>query len=586
MTAPGSLPDDPEASGRLLFATALLAGLVMRLFLLGRPDLFGPDEGIWAVAARNLVEGGAPQLFGLSAEPLGAPSGVPVFFPALLSVVVRVFGAQEWAIRLPSVFAGLLGAFLLERVVKRGYGQPAGHLAGAFAALFPPLVLASRAATVEPTLVALGLAGVIFGLRAFEEDHPGEGALAGLSFGLGFLAKGDAVFLFLGPLLVALLARPYLFSLGRTKRSLALLLGAFALTGGSHLLLSVVAGSGVPKPLLDSFFGVPGRGLYAASGTAFGADLKTVVGALFLFIPMAGLGVAHLLREVGEPEIASGATGGQRRLPHGVLWGVFGLQLLLVVAAAGKLSLSSIPVLPALAAFAGLGAALLLTPAAEPRTRRKEIGISVTAGAVTLATAGFLAALPSEPLFGGVRTPLVSGSALAAAAAAAAVGTVLVAGAGAERFGRRPATAFVCALLVAAGVESVGFVRRELLTHRTYAREVADQIAPLVARLSPRDLAFRAPDAPALSFLLFRTGRTWNGASSAAQVETEARGGTISCWAFRTDVPDGLSSPRREVKEWLADNAREVTADVSARAGRDVRMRVFVAEPSRLTAAP
>ncbi|MCK7478707.1 MAG: glycosyltransferase family 39 protein [Candidatus Moduliflexus flocculans] len=115
---------------------------------------------------------------------------MPVFFPALLALMVKTFGAYEWAIRLPSVFAGLVAAFVLERIVRRGYGQPAGHIAGAFAALAPPLVLASRAATVEPTLALLGLGGIIFGLRAFEEDSPGEAPLSGILFGLGFLDEG------------------------------------------------------------------------------------------------------------------------------------------------------------------------------------------------------------------------------------------------------------------------------------------------------------------------------------------------------------------------------------------------------------
>src|SRR5512133_293698 len=109
------MADDPGASGRLLFVLALLAGLLLRLVQLGSPDLFARDEGAWAVGARNIIEGGLPQLLALSATPLGDASGMPVFFPLLLAVAVKVFGAWEWAIRLPSVFAGLVGAFLLER---------------------------------------------------------------------------------------------------------------------------------------------------------------------------------------------------------------------------------------------------------------------------------------------------------------------------------------------------------------------------------------------------------------------------------------------------------------------------------------
>ena len=130
VTSVTDLADDPGASGRLLFVLAFFAGLLLRLLNLGSPDLFGPDEGAWAVGARNIVEGGLPQLLALSATPLGDASGMPVFFPAILALMVKTFGAYEWAIRLPSVFAGLVAAFVLERIVRRGYGQPAWHIAG------------------------------------------------------------------------------------------------------------------------------------------------------------------------------------------------------------------------------------------------------------------------------------------------------------------------------------------------------------------------------------------------------------------------------------------------------------------------
>ena len=357
----GPSSDDPEASGRILFAAALAAGALLRLVLLGQPDLFGADEGRWAIGAQNLVVGGTGQLLGLSETPLGPPGGTPILFPWVLSVMLRVFGPEEWTVRLPSAILGLLGALLLERVIRRGWGQPAGHLAGAFAALFPPLVAASRAATVEPTLVMLGLAGIIFGLRAFEEDIPWEGAIAGAFFGLGFLAKGYAVGLYLIPLLLALGARPRLFGLGRTKRALAFLAAAFVLVGFSHLLaVFLFRRASFAFELATAFGASEAASRAAALPTAFGVDVLTLVRSLFFFLPLAVLGVVFLGRPVGESEIASGATGGDRRLAHGVLWGAYVVELLILVAVAGRYRLSSIPVMPALAAFTGLGGTWLL----------------------------------------------------------------------------------------------------------------------------------------------------------------------------------------------------------------------------------
>ncbi len=514
LVSAGRPSEDPGASGRLLFAAALAAGALLRLILLGRPDLFAADEGRWAVGARNVLEGGA-QVLAPSTTPLGDPSGTPILFPWLLSGMVRVFGAEEWAVRFPSAILGLVAAFVVERIVRRGWGQPAGHLAGAFVALFPPLVAASRVATVETTLVTLGLAGIIFGLRAFEEDIPWEGALAGVFFGLGFLAKGYAIGLFLIPLLLALAARPRLFALGRTKRSLAFLVTTLVLVGGSHLLAVFLLRPETFAFQLATAFGASAAAArLAALPTAFSAELLSILRPVFWFLPVTLLGVAFLWRDVGEDEIATGATGGDRRLAHGLLWGAYFVELVIVVAVAGRYRLSSIPVMPAIATLTGLGATAVVVSARA-------------------------------------RTSL---------------GT------------QRVAAGAMGALLVLGGVEAARRIRHDLLTHRTGARELAAQIAPAVAPLSPRAVAFRAPEPDAVAFHLFRTGLEWNGSETPASLEAEARG-TLRAWAWRKADAAPLA-PSAGAKEWLAAHARDVTADVNARAGRTTGLAVFVPEPA------
>lgn len=509
----GRSSEDPEASGRLLFAAALAAGALLRLILLGRPDLFAADEGRWAVGARNVLEGGA-QVLAPSATPLGDPSGTPILFPWILSGMVRVFGAEEWAVRLPSAFLGLLAAIVVERIVRRGWGQPAGHLAGAFVALFPPLVAASRVATVEPMLATLGLAGIIFGLRALEEDIPWEGAVAGALFGLGFLAKGYAVGLYVLPLLLALAARPRLFALGRTKRSLLFLLAAFVAVGGSHLLAVFLLRPETFAFQLATAFGASEAAARAAAlPTAFSAEPMAILRPVFWFLPVTILGIAFLWRDVGEDEIASGATGGDRRLAHGLLWGAYAVELVVTVAVAGRYRISSIPVMPAVATLTGLGATAVVLSARA-------------------------------------RTSL---------------GT------------QRVAAGAMGALLLLGGIEAARRIRHDLLTHRTGARELAAQIAPSVAPLSPRAIAFRAPEPEAIEFHLFRTGRGWDGDETPATLADEARR-SVRCWAFReSDAPP--AAPSADAKAWLAANARDVTRDVDARAGRTTGLRVFVPEP-------
>lgn len=520
LVSAGRPSEDPEASGRLLFAASLAAGALLRLILLGRPDLFATDEGRWAVGARNIVQGGAAQVLALSASPLGDPSGTPVLFPLALAPMVRIFGPEEWAVRLPSAVLGLLAAIVVERIVRRGWGQPAGHLAGAFVALFPPLVSASRVATVETTLVTLGLAGIIFGLRAFEEDIPWEGALAGTFFGLGFLAKGYAIGLFLLPLVVALVARPRLFTLGRTRLSLLLLSASFVAVGGSYLLAVFLLRRDAFTFQLATAFGASEAAARAAAlPTAFSADLLSILRPVFWFLPVTIFGVAFLWRDVGEDEIASGATGGDRRLAHGLLWGAYFVELVVIVAVAGRYRLSSIPVMPAVATLTGLGATAVVVSARA-------------------------------------RTSLAT---------------------------QRVAASAMGALLVLGGLEAARRIRHDLLTHQTGAREVADQIAPAVAPLSPRAIAVRAPEPDAITFHLFRTGLPWNGTETPASLEAEGHG-TVRCWVWRAaDAPP--AAPSAEAKAWLVAHTRDVTADVNARAGRTTGLTVFVPEPGVPAAA-
>ncbi|MBK9087715.1 MAG: glycosyltransferase family 39 protein [Holophagales bacterium] len=581
MTSVTEMADDPGASGRLLFVLAFLAGLLLRLLSLGSPDLFGPDEGAWAVGARNLVEGGLPQLLALSATPLGDASGMPVFFPAILALMVKTFGAYEWAIRLPSVFAGLVAAFVLERIVRRGYGQPAGHIAGAFAVLAPPLVLASRAATVEPMLTLLGLGGVIFGLRAFEEDSPGEAPLAGILFGLGFLTKGYAVGLFLLPLLVALLFRPRLFALGRTKRTLALLTGSFVLTAGlQFLLVALLRPETMAAHLARAFGSAPEALRQLTDVTLVSADLRLIVKTLFVLLPLVGVGIAYLTRPLGEEEIVSGATGGDRRLSHMALWCAYGVELVVLVAVAGSLELSSTPVLPALSALAGLGGAALLTRPRSAIRARFEMAATIASGTFVLLLAALLVATSREPFFdGGATAPLTAAGAFVAIVLCTAGAAWLASGDAARRFGRRVGPVFLSALLVSEGLEAARTIRHDLLAHRTGARALADQVAPALLPLPPRAVTFRAPEPDALAFRLFRTGITWSDRPTVDRIAEEARLGTTVVWAYRETSFDAAAAPAPLVRAWLIVNTREVTAEVDARAGRPTGLRVFVAAP-------
>ena len=122
------------------------------------------------------------------------------------------------------------------------------------------------------------------------------------------------------------------------------------------------------------------------------------------------------------------------------------------------------------------------------------------------------------------------------------------------------------------GIEAARQIRHDLLTHRTGARELADQIAPALAPVPPGTPAFRSDEPEGLEFRLFRTGLTWGDVGSISAIAEEARAGRIRCWAYR----ESESVPSADVRDWLTAHTREMTADVNARAGRVTGLRVFV----------
>ena len=134
------------------------------------------------------------------------------------------------------------------------------------------------------------------------------------------------------------------------------------------------------------------------------------------------------------------------------------------------------------------------------------------------------------------------------------------------------------ALLVLGGVEAARRIRHDLLTHRTGARELAPAdragrgAAVAARRRVPRSRARRdrvppLPDRPRVE-----RGRD----AGVARGRGPRRPCAAGPGARRTRRP---RRPSAEAKAWLAEHARDVTADVNARAGRTTGLAVFVPEP-------
>ena len=167
-------------------------------------------------------------------------------------------------------------------------------------------------------------------------------------------------------------------------------------------------------------------------------------------------------------------------------------------------------------------------------------------------------------------------AALAAIGGVTALAALLAFGALRRLLHGRLALVFLSGLLVAGGIESARAIRFALLTHRTGAREVAEQIAPLVAAARPDRLSFRSVEREALEFRLFRTGASWETLTTPEALALEEAAGGVKSWVFAAGAPEGPLAPPPDVREAMERTLRDVTEDVDARARRTTGLRVFV----------
>ncbi len=544
-----------------MLAGLLLAGLALRFVELGEPDLVGGDEGYYGTYARNLIEGGFDQLLNLGRDPLSAPDNKPFLFPLLLAGPVALLGPTELAVRLVPALAGLACAWLVGLLVARRYGGFAAWAAGIATLLLPPLVYSSRVVMGEGLLAAFGLAGVWAAVRALEERRNAPALLAGLFWGCGFLVKLWLVGLFIAPVAVALLAdarrRREAGSWGR----MALAGVAFITVGGSHLALVAWFSPATIPHWFEQYF------IFSLFGRAGGQEfagywhqpwsfyLRGTLQSCFMALPLVA--AALTARDVPAP-------GRETSLPQRPLWLALAAELLLISFMGVKLRQYSFPLLPSLAALAGIGVAVLLR-------HRERLRPALAAALVVLPLAGLA-------LWQSGASPLFPSPAMAAG-----VALFLAASAASLAFAGSRWSLGTLALVGAAGVAAVAgsamTVQRECLGHRTGYREAARLVAPLLAGRDIREPAFLSPEVPALQYYLFRTGRYWSSAyepRNAAELLTRVADPRFVAFLTTTrgDLYGGATP--QEVIDWLAAHTAERTAEIVAAAGQPLPIRLFV----------
>jgi 4-amino-4-deoxy-L-arabinose transferase-like glycosyltransferase len=129
---------------------ALLAAVLLRALPL-MDNRFHPDEALYATFARYVASGYGSLLSYLVVDK------PPLSF-YLNGFSVLVFGGNEFAVRLPNLYASLISVALLFALARRLYDLTTAHLAAWIMALSPFAILFSVTVFIDPLLTAFVLA--------------------------------------------------------------------------------------------------------------------------------------------------------------------------------------------------------------------------------------------------------------------------------------------------------------------------------------------------------------------------------------------------------------------------------------------
>jgi 4-amino-4-deoxy-L-arabinose transferase-like glycosyltransferase len=256
----------------ILVAGALLAALLLRVFMLR----FGGEltgDGVWyTVLGKNLVEGDFRGGLSTYWSPL---------YPLLIGITSLCFGDLELSGRLVSVVAGSLLVIPVYLLARRLYGKAEAGIAALLTTISPPLIFSSTRVLSESLFTLLFTLGVLAALRALTQKRIRFFFLAGAAFGACYLVKPEAIG-FGGLIVVAALSRRLISKQGDTRSVVAgavlAAVGFAALALPYILYLRSETGKWTVSEKLTSSFGTSGgsdkwRGLIEGGETTMADKL-------------------------------------------------------------------------------------------------------------------------------------------------------------------------------------------------------------------------------------------------------------------------------------------------------------------------
>lgn len=230
-------------SNRILFRFtawtlfAFAAALVLRLVWIFLWPLSIESEGVYyARIAENLLAGRGY----VGAREAGKQLLYPPLFPWLIAGASAIVGNSELAGRIVSAVCGSLWVIPLMFITRSAFDEAAGLIAGIIGVVGPPLIAISGTVQSEPAYLIFQAAGVYFALQIWPTLPKRASYLAGICFGIAYLARPEA------SIYIALTAL-FIFLTGRTVlqlKSAARLILAFVLTILPYVVwLSIQTGS-------------------------------------------------------------------------------------------------------------------------------------------------------------------------------------------------------------------------------------------------------------------------------------------------------------------------------------------------------
>jgi 4-amino-4-deoxy-L-arabinose transferase-like glycosyltransferase len=464
--------------GKWLAACCIvLVYLGFTLYRLGFPDL-SPDEGRYGLVAVNILSDHR-QLAVLSEDPLGGPGSKPFAYAVSLASSIVLLGKNEFALRAVSVVALLGAGSILFGLVDLCFrDQCLAALSLFFFLLNPWTISYARTAMPEPILVFWGCLGVFAAASFFKSQRLIWAFACGLGLGFAFLTKLWLALPFAAASSVFFIAAWASFPTQQTAAGIFISCLAFLLACASHLVLVLRWAPADFSHWLQLYF------IESFSSRAGGAGhdpamwfrpwwfyLAGLFKATFFSLPVAFLAIFALIRRRQLGLLAVVAA----------MLSPFLVLSLFVV----KQTSYAYPAFPAVAFLLAYGT---LTIIENPSRQVLIVStlLSVTAALLFLVLGTITRA--EFVVISGLYLLYMAASFTTKKYRAASV----VAGP-------------VLAAMLAADILTV----RVSLQHRTYYRELATCLRPLVTASAPQAVIFQAPEYPSLEFYLFRTGEYW-----------------------------------------------------------------------------